>query len=132
MLSPTLLKMNYFTSSFKLSEWLHSYHGISYSIIQSTSRLLNLVATKTLCIFIHCSIFTKSAPFSNALIFVDLPCVRISVSRQNRLCLQLNLETYSEHIQKSKTGLFAKIVNTLQPLTFSAYASKPFLFHIAY
>ena len=65
-----LLKKNYFTGSFKLSEWLHSQQRISYPIIQSIPWLRLSGNTRT-HIFVHYSTFTTSVPFSNSLIFPD-------------------------------------------------------------
>ena len=53
--SAPLLKMNYFTGSFKLSQWLHSYHRISYPIIPIILRLWLRGNTSTLhfCSWLH-------------------------------------------------------------------------------
>ena len=93
--SAALLKMNCFTGSFKLSEWLYSYHHISYPIIQSTPQFqlrgkenTLFLSITPLLLYLYHSVTTW--------FFVDFSCASVmSVPRQPRLCLQLNWEAYS-------------------------------------
>ena len=121
--SSTLLKMNYFTSSFKLSEWLHSYHRILNPIITAFNTHVfhgfDFVAPQSiynLSIVLHLRHLFHSVTLWY---FIDFSCVLwILIPHQNRLHLQLNSEVYPEHSWTSKIEHFVKKkVNRFQPLT---------------
>ena len=79
----------FFLMGYFLHKWLHSYHRISYLIIQSIPRLrLSRNTRIVLCPLLHiCQICTIQLRFD----FVDFSCVLgMWVPCQSRLHLQLN------------------------------------------
>ena len=78
--SATLIKMNYFTGSFKISKWLHWYHRIPYPVIQNIPRLQLRVNISTLIILSIAPHLPNLYHSVTLCFFVDLSCVlRISV-----------------------------------------------------
>ena len=91
--------MNYFTSSFKLTEWLHSYHCIWYPIITAANTQVfhsfDFVAPQTLYILSIASHLPHLFHSVTLWYFIDFSCV----------------------LGTSKMELFPKKVNRFQPLT---------------
>ena len=103
-----LLRMNYSAASFKLPEWIHSYHRIWYPTNRSILRLQLRGNTSTL-LFAHCSTFTRPVSFSNALIFYwFFMRIWISISCQPRLPLQLNSVVFTAYSNCALLGRSSK------------------------
>ena len=104
--STILLKKNYLTGSFKLSEWLHSYHCISTNnrkcFTTSTSwQPKTLIFCPLLYIYHICTIQWR---FENSVF-------PISVPHQHKLRVHLKPKLYLEYSQISKMELPAKIIH---------------------